>query len=145
MRKFTVHGWNYRRYLVQTINHSPKPNTLEISPLAELVFTSNKISSNFSNFSALALPFETFTFNFTYFDEVGKGTRIEKGTLWFSLYVTVCIFRSGETKRTEFNLIKQAIYTEPDDQSVWIYYRWLVSIVGDFIDSKGNLLSLYIL
>ena len=28
---------------------------------------------------------------------------------------------------TEFELVKNAMYTDPADQSVWIYHRWLVS------------------
>ena len=26
----------------------------------------------------------------------------------------------------EFDLVKNAMYTDPEDQSVWIYHRWLV-------------------
>jgi geranylgeranyl transferase type-2 subunit alpha len=27
---------------------------------------------------------------------------------------------------TEFDLVRNAMYTDPDDQSVWVYHRWLV-------------------
>jgi len=26
----------------------------------------------------------------------------------------------------EFDLVRNAMYTDPDDQSVWLYHRWLV-------------------
>lgn len=29
---------------------------------------------------------------------------------------------------TEFELLQQAMYTDPSDQSIWIYHRWLVSL-----------------
>lgn len=28
----------------------------------------------------------------------------------------------------EFELLQQAMYTDPGDQSIWIYHRWLVSL-----------------
>ena len=30
------------------------------------------------------------------------------------------------SQRKEFELVKQALYTDPDDQSAWIYHRWLI-------------------
>lgn len=29
---------------------------------------------------------------------------------------------------TEFELLQQAMYTDPSDQSIWLYHRWLVSL-----------------
>jgi geranylgeranyl transferase type-2 subunit alpha len=26
----------------------------------------------------------------------------------------------------EFELVRNAMYTDPEDQSVWVYHRWLV-------------------
>lgn len=31
----------------------------------------------------------------------------------------------------EINLVQQAVFTEPDDQSVWFYYRWLIQNAVD--------------
>ena len=32
----------------------------------------------------------------------------------------------ASSQRKEFELVKQALYTDPDDQSAWIYHRWLI-------------------
>lgn len=37
----------------------------------------------------------------------------------------------------ELDYVKQAFYTEPDDQSAWIYHRWLLSI-SKKIDSQNH-------
>ena len=28
----------------------------------------------------------------------------------------------------EFELVRNAMYTDPEDQSVWVYHRWLVGL-----------------
>ncbi|CAO3630995.1 unnamed protein product [Cunninghamella echinulata] len=60
-----------------------------------------------------------------------------------SIITKNCIINDGKEKnqiaKNEFDLIKPAIYTDPDDQSAWLYYWWLigkapspVSILGAF-------------
>lgn len=41
----------------------------------------------------------------------------------------------NQIAKNEFDLIKPAIYTDPDDQSAWLYYWWLIG--------KGKLYLLY--
>ena len=69
---------------------------------AELTYTTRKIELNFSNYSAWhsrtkALP------------------RVHGETL------------SKETLDEEYELVRQAFFTEPEDQSGWIYHRWLTA------------------
>lgn len=51
------HGWDYRRYIVASLNTSIPPiNTTRKRPTttlkSELAYTTNKISASFSNYSA---------------------------------------------------------------------------------------------
>jgi len=47
---------------------------------------------------------------------------------------------------SEFELIRDAMYTDPHDQSVWIYHRWLVgncvsqslSVLDHHLNSTGS-------
>ncbi|KAG8935545.1 Rab geranylgeranyltransferase [Tulasnella sp. 418] len=90
------HAWNYRRYVVSS---SPDPR----SEISELDYTTKKIESNFSNFSAWHQRSKLLT------------------ALWEKGEKTDPSF-----KDQEFELIKQAMYTDPNDQSVWLYHRWLI-------------------
>lgn len=76
--------------------HNPS-STLE----AEMQFTRTKIDQNFSNYSA-----------------------------WHQRSLLLSKMHQGAELTTvlgrEFELIQQAYYTEPEDQSAWVYHRWLV-------------------
>ncbi|CAG2116766.1 unnamed protein product, partial [Medioppia subpectinata] len=71
---------------------------------SELEFTLHKIQQNFSNFS--------------------------------SWYYRSCLFRSAANNHSydfskqwkqEYDLVENAIFTDPTDQSAWFYHKWLVS------------------
>ncbi|GAA5859004.1 hypothetical protein JCM8547_003964 [Rhodosporidiobolus lusitaniae] len=120
------HSWDYRRYLIssvlslQTSTPSPtfSPSSSEPSasskPLpqptteSELAFTTRKISANFSNFSAWHYRTKMLA---KLWEEKGWGKESEE-----------------RRKRVdeEFELVKQAIWSDPNDQSAWLYHRWLV-------------------
>lgn len=115
------HGWDYRHYVVRSIRQAgpplegstrkrPKPTTT-----SELAYTTSKISASFSNYSA-----------WHYRSKLLPVLWQEQGHASAS---------SARRQRIneEFELVKQALYTDPDDQSAWIYHRWLVGQSGDDI------------
>jgi geranylgeranyl transferase type-2 subunit alpha len=74
----------------------------------ELKYTLSKIESNFSNFSAwhhrslLLVPIWT-----------AKGLDDTQ---------------RRKERDDEFELIRQAMFVDPDDQSVWTYHSWLLGL-----------------
>lgn len=74
----------------------------KLSKLDELKFTYEKICSNFSNYSSWHY----------------RSKLIE------SLYSENQI--DSEIFKNELNLIENAIFTDPNDQSAWIYEKWLL-------------------
>ncbi|GAA5925058.1 hypothetical protein JCM1841_004061 [Sporobolomyces salmonicolor] len=107
------HSWDYRRYLISSILSLP-PSASRTKPLpqptteSELAFTTRKISSNFSNFSA-----------WHYRTKLLAKLWSEKG---WGVEDTERLERVDQ----EFELVKQAIWSDPNDQSAWLYHRWLV-------------------
>ncbi|EIM90234.1 rab-protein geranylgeranyltransferase [Stereum hirsutum FP-91666 SS1] len=95
------HAWNYRRYVLAGM-------PVRWSEIAELGFTTKKIESNFSNFSAWH-----------------QRTKI-LSSLWDSGKLN-----RAATLQQEFDLVQNAMYTDPNDQSVWLYHRWLVGTGDD--------------
>ena len=133
-------GWNYRRWILEElaaaltpewdVHQARFPSSLSISSLpdsvrkthlelaeSELRYTLRKIESNFSNFSAwhqrsklLVCAWDAKKLHQEQrMLERNKG--MPKGRL-----------------TAEFELLQQAMYTDPSDQSIWIYHRWLVSL-----------------
>ncbi|KAJ7445740.1 hypothetical protein B0H11DRAFT_2086653 [Mycena galericulata] len=93
-------AWDYRRYCLASMP-VPRPET------AELAYTTRKIEANFSNFSAWH----------------------QRSKVLSSLWVSEKLDQA-KSKEEEFELVRNAMYTDPNDQSVWIYHRWLVG-AGD--------------
>ena len=105
------HCWDYRSYI---------SDLAKMDIETEFRFTTDKIKSNFSNFSAwhrrhklllrgLSLPE----------DECPESCNLKK--IW----------------KDEYNLILNAIYTDPSDQSAWLYHNWLVkNSFGNFTQEQ---------
>lgn len=94
------HCWDYRSYISDIAQRDLEK---------EFQFTTEKIKSNFSNFSAwhrrhklliraLALPGE----------ECPRSCNLR--LIW----------------KDEYNLVLNALFTDPSDQSPWLYHNWLV-------------------
>ncbi|KAI9307280.1 hypothetical protein BJ944DRAFT_197913 [Cunninghamella echinulata] len=109
------HGWSYRRYVArQLCNSTPDVNTILNK---EYDFTTEKIKQSFSNYSAWH----------------------QRSQLLPRIVSSMTEKEKNQIAKNEFDLIKPAIYTDPDDQSAWLYYWWLigkapspVSILGAF-------------
>ncbi|XP_052183071.1 geranylgeranyl transferase type-2 subunit alpha 1 isoform X2 [Diospyros lotus] len=90
-------AWDYRRYVVALKN---------ISDEEELQFTTDMINDNFSNYSAW------------HNRSVLVSHLLEKRVQGF--------FPKEKVLMDELNLVHQAIFTDPDDQSGWFYHLWLL-------------------
>ncbi|KAI8920816.1 geranylgeranyltransferase type II [Powellomyces hirtus] len=75
------------------------------TPREEFDFTTEKITQNFSNYSAWHYRSKVILQSFT--DPEEKSKALDH----------------------EFELVRNAVYTEPADQSAWLYQRWLLSLM----------------
>lgn len=76
-----------------------------LSDNEEFVYTTQKIEENFSNYSAWH----------------------QRSLLLPKIHTTPESLE--EAIKQELNLVHQAFFTEPEDQSAWIYLRWLLGII----------------
>ncbi|KAI0093932.1 rab-protein geranylgeranyltransferase [Irpex rosettiformis] len=95
------HAWNYRRYVLASM-------PVHRSEQSELDYTTRKIEANFSNFSAWHQRSKVLTTLW----ETGKANP-------------------AQNREEELELVRNAMYTDPFDQSVWIYHRWLIGEGSD--------------
>ncbi|KAF8477220.1 hypothetical protein BDZ91DRAFT_787801 [Kalaharituber pfeilii] len=98
-------GWAYRRFVVNAMEKRLSGNTISLVE-QEFEYTTVMIKSNMSNYSAWHGRSKL----------VGRLLR-ERG--------------AGKQERMDFledeiNLLKKAIITKPQDQSLWLYHRWLI-------------------
>ncbi|GAA6000724.1 Rab geranylgeranyltransferase BET4 [Rhodotorula paludigena] len=110
------HSWDYRRYLISSIldlasSATPTPRTKPLpapTTESELAFTTRKISANFSNFSAWHYRTKLLA---KLWEEKEWGPEAKERV---------------DRVEQEFELVKQAVWSDPNDQSAWLYHRWLV-------------------
>ncbi|KAF1336809.1 Geranylgeranyl transferase type-2 subunit alpha, partial [Globisporangium splendens] len=73
----------------------------------ELAFATLKVEQNFSNYSAL------------HHRSISLEDPLAPDVIF-----------------DEIGLVQQAVFTEPDDQSAWFYYRWLLSSMLELVESS---------
>ncbi|UPR02772.1 protein prenylyltransferase [Chloropicon primus] len=116
------HCWSYRRFVCSL--HKAR------EPEVELDFTTDKISQNFSNYSSwhyrsALLPEIN---KVTSFEDLVRGGGGENTTTTTSSSsVGVKRVLPPHVLDEEFGLVKQAFFTEPEDQSSWLYHAWLIN------------------
>jgi hypothetical protein len=105
-----VHGWNYRIWLVNWAN---------VSVVDEFDFTTLKIYQNFSNYSAWQRRSNILP---KYLETLENSHQIES------------------ILRNEVEMCRNAAWTEPADQSIWFYQRWLFDQLPKLIPYYKDLL-----
>ena len=135
------HCWDYRRFIVRRAMQAmqqmgrqqkqsqksqksqQKQQKLKISLKSELKYSANLISENFSNYSAWHYRSTIIT---QMYGASGGGGGNGGGKLL-------------KRVQKELEFAKNALYTEPGDQSAWLYQRWLLfGTMAVTSNSNGN-------
>ncbi|GMM36806.1 Rab geranylgeranyltransferase [Saccharomycopsis crataegensis] len=116
------HGWHYRRYVIGLL----EKQTGKSQSLKEFQYTTKLINKNFSNYSALHNRTKLIEKIFSEKTTIEADNEEDQKNL--ELFRTKKHFLEKE-----INYFKNAIYTDPDDQSVWLYLNWLLT--SDFFSS----------
>lgn len=114
------HCWNYRRFVAEKAFACGAATRL-----TELQFSAQKINEDFSNYSAW--HYRTVLIPIIYCNNK-QTTSPDPEWLNYESIID-----------REFDLVARAFYIDPEDQSGWLYYRWLL---GRVVYSGPNLPSL---
>ena len=117
------HCWNYRRFIVAEGG---------IDPEEEFVFSSEKIAENFSNYSA-------FHHRSVYLKDlfVIKKDTASASSSSSAAKKEVSLARMKEIVESDVQMIENAIFTEPDDQSAWWYIQFLLEWCKGLVCDAG--------
>ncbi|RCH89746.1 hypothetical protein CU098_006449, partial [Rhizopus stolonifer] len=107
------HGWDYRRYVIDHLRQE-ESNVYRLAE-SEYQFTTKKINQSFSNYSAWH----------------------QRSKLLPEIVAPMTTEEKNEIAKSELSLVKNAIYTDPEDQSAWLYYWWLMGNVSDKVELIG--------
>ena len=122
------HCWNYRVKILSLISIYFQ-NTFQKFVEDELKFTIEKITMNFSNFSAWLYRSKLIPI---YFLQHNIKWNTKEALDFF---------------KDDLDLIKKAIYTDPKDQSPWNYLSWIITnfspmYIKNIILGENNLLTI---
>ena len=137
-------GWNYRRWVIAHLaaqtaaaqgaaNVAPFPASLSDRTLTEgvkqaqlalarkeLDYTMRHIEANFSNFSA-------WHYRSKLLPRVWDAEQLNTSSRTAERAKGASERHAATLTRAEFELLQQAMYTDPSDQSILIYHRWLLA------------------
>jgi geranylgeranyl transferase type-2 subunit alpha len=105
------HAWAHRRAVAAEARVSPKE--AEEAAL-------RRVEDNFSNYSAWHERSATLLL-----EEAKK--KNEKSSSSSSSSSSLPPVLSASLLEKEFDLVRQAVFTDPEDQAPWLYHRWLLS------------------
>ncbi|KAE9595992.1 hypothetical protein Lal_00030683 [Lupinus albus] len=91
------HAWNYRRFVTELMKRSDED---------ELKYTEDVIGANFSNYSAW------------HNRSILLSNLLKRKAEGY--------FPEENVLKEEYELVHNAIFTDPDDQSGWFYHLWLI-------------------
>ena len=103
--------------------------------IEEFAYTTRKIEANFSNFSAWHQRSKIYPHLWESNALDHKKSQEEGAPRHPAPAPDVGDSLLGR-RDLEFELVRNAMYTDPEDQSVWVYHRWLVG--SGRIDSSGS-------
>ncbi|EGW34992.1 alpha subunit of geranylgeranyl transferase type 2 [Spathaspora passalidarum NRRL Y-27907] len=120
------HGWQYRRFIVENIEKESvakdpsheKVILLKIK-LDEFDYTTTKVQSDFSNFSAWHNRGNLIPKIYKLVHEIEVPAEFKERVKLFDNPYDILIH--------ELDMIKTGIYMSPEDTSIWSYYNWLLT------------------
>ncbi|KAI3407053.2 BET4 [Candida oxycetoniae] len=145
------HGWQYRRFVVENLEIQKTGNDKELEilnlNLKEFEYTTSKIQHDFSNFSAWHNRTKLIPIIYNLVKQLGKrsydgGVDNDKIKLFESPLSILY---------NDLEILKTGIYMCPEDNSVWLYFCWLLSdkffvsafdSIKDYIEVLNNQLEL---
>ncbi|RKP27557.1 hypothetical protein SYNPS1DRAFT_12501, partial [Syncephalis pseudoplumigaleata] len=103
------HGWQYRHEVVRRLRMADPAQEQQLIQ-RELAYTKQKISQSFSN---------------------GSAWHYRGKLLPLVLQATHDSDMQMALIKEEFDMVQSAFYTDPEDQSAWIHYRWWIQYLEE--------------
>ena len=110
---------------------------MNIAAQDEFDFTTRKIQQNFSNYSAWHYRSELLLKSGEIEDLLEKGSHIFP-------HIIKSLYNACVGVVVELALVQKAVYTEPGDQSAWMYHHWLIGKGNSLIrdpDKRNSILA----